>query len=83
MLLQGSKQWKQAILVAKEYDFSYQLLLEILKICSLECLQHFLGYYGIMRYVLPLNSMKNPQWAFCCGNLNFSRLQLVYSQKKV
>lgn len=26
---------------------------------------------------------KNPQWAFCCGNSTFSRLQLVYSQKKI
>lgn len=62
ILLQRSKQWKQTILGAKEYYFSYQILLEGLKIYSLEHLQHFLGYYGLMRHVLPLNSMKkNPQ----------------------
>jgi len=83
ILLQWSKLWEETILGAKEYDLSYQLLLERLKIRSLECLQHFLDYYGITRQVLPLNSMKNPQWAFCCGNSTFSRLPLVYSQRRV
>lgn len=59
ILLQESKQWKQTILGAKGHDLPYQLLLEELKICSLEHSQHFLGYYGVMRHVLPLNSIKN------------------------
>lgn len=60
------------------------------------CLKYFSGnmisvvfatFLGLLQdseaMYYPWRARKNPQWVFCCGNLTFSRLQLIWSQERI